>query len=336
MTTGQPRLYTDAVWEDVGREITRNRVARAYVAIAYLGHDAAELLAGLRAEDVLVCDASHDAIRLGMTSIHALEVLLERGVAVYSRAGMHAKCAAIGNRVVVGSANVSRTSAERRHEAVMAVTSQEMASQLRAFVKQMAASPGRQLGPTDLDVLAQIRVVAPRFPQGEARERPVVPQGAHVWLLPWDPHRPTQAEERDFKEATRMYTSSLHGSDKLDVLWWTGRLTVREGDYVCWLNPVDQHIGPPHKVFTLRRPSRGRRIGIYYVQRGDLRTLPNKKVREAFGAAWPSDDYEGHRLGGELVVALSNLAWRRESGRRIAGSAENSGSNRPARLQSGA
>ncbi|GAA1541875.1 phospholipase D-like domain-containing protein [Kribbella lupini] len=313
MTAGEPRLYTDAVWQDVSREITRDRAARAYAAIAYLGYDAGELLTGLRAEDVLVCDASRDAVRLGLTSVHALEVLLERGIAVYSREGLHAKCAAVGNRVLVGSANASRTSKERRHEAVVAITSQPMASQLRDYIKEMAASPGRLLRAADLEVLSGIQVVAPKFPKSEPRVRPVVPPGVQVWLLPWQPYDPTPAEERDFEDATSHSATALRGSDSLDVVWWSGRPAVKAGDYVCWGNPDDRYIGPPHEVFDLRKPLGGRQTGIYYVRRGDLKMLPTKQVRDVFGAEWPSNDYEGHRLNSELVTGLTTLGWQRLS-----------------------
>lgn len=309
MTIGSPVLYTGAVWDDLGRELARDRSTRAHVAIAYLGVDAADLLSGLRAGDVLVCDASDQAVRLGLTSVAALKQLHDRNVVLYSHEGMHSKCAQIGHRVLIGSANASKTSAERRSEAVVALTSPPVAADLRRHVTQLAASPGRRLTAEELDLLAAIPVRAVQFPVKAADSRPVLPPGATVWLMPWDHYTETRQEERESTTVIDTLAPGIARADTVDVVWSSHTDPLREGHYVCWMNPSDRFIGPPHRVKHLQTPARGRHSGIYYVQRGDLRNLPTSQIRDVFGHAWPASGYNHLKVPKHLLPALQNLPW---------------------------
>jgi hypothetical protein len=65
---------------------------------------------GFQAGDVLVVDASRRAIASGQTDAPLLRELDSRGVAVYSREGLHAKVLLLGAYSVIGSANMSGSS----------------------------------------------------------------------------------------------------------------------------------------------------------------------------------------------------------------------------------
>lgn len=103
-------------WSHITRAIG-TRGAR-YAAIAYLGHDAPELLP-LRAGDLLVVNASRAAIRAHATSPVVLAHYLDKGVRILSSPTLHAKVITTNRRAVIGSANASANSVYSEDAAVI-------------------------------------------------------------------------------------------------------------------------------------------------------------------------------------------------------------------------
>lgn len=68
--------------------------------------------------DVLVTDASDEAIKSGQTSASLLESALRRKATIASISGLHSKVYVFDRCAVIGSANLSRES-ERRTEAAL-------------------------------------------------------------------------------------------------------------------------------------------------------------------------------------------------------------------------
>ena len=77
------------VWPAIAKVLAP--AGRKLAAVAFLGADAPDLLASLRAGDLLVCDASPHALTAGATHPDALDALLTHGVDVRSLPHMHAK-----------------------------------------------------------------------------------------------------------------------------------------------------------------------------------------------------------------------------------------------------
>jgi len=90
--------------------------------------------------DVLVCDASHKAVSCGETDPNFLLQLLRKGVAIYSCEGLHAKCAVFDSVVLLGSANMSESSASRLVELAVLQRDSELAMKVQAFIGGLSNS----------------------------------------------------------------------------------------------------------------------------------------------------------------------------------------------------
>ncbi len=133
-------------------------------AIAYLGADAPRLLRGLKRGDVLVVNATKEAVAAHATSPHAIAALMQRGVAVSTSPRLHAKVIVTAEYAVIGSANASATS-EASHEAVVVTTEQAIMREVHKFVEALAIKA------TPLDEEdAPRRRVRPVSPAGMGRE----------------------------------------------------------------------------------------------------------------------------------------------------------------------
>jgi len=124
----------------------------ASVAVAYFGQEGAKLLP-LPKRSSLVVDASEATVKSGQTCPEELKKLTKRGVRVYSHQYLHAKVFVFGSTTFIGSANVSRHSAERLIEAVVATTDRKTVKASREFVQRLCL---QELGPEELDRLQEM------------------------------------------------------------------------------------------------------------------------------------------------------------------------------------
>ena len=90
--------------------------------------------------DVLVCDASRQAVSYGETDPNFLLKLFRKGVAIYSCEGLHAKCAVFDGVVLLGSANMSESSANRLVELAVLQRDAELAMKVQAFIGGLSNS----------------------------------------------------------------------------------------------------------------------------------------------------------------------------------------------------
>src|SRR4051794_4313038 len=89
-------LLSDNLWHKLSAqsaEHQRIRAAIAYVTAPYLD---------FRQGDLLVCDASDDAIKGGMTSASQLRSFVGNGAKVFSYSGLHSKVAVIDEQALRG------------------------------------------------------------------------------------------------------------------------------------------------------------------------------------------------------------------------------------------
>ncbi len=158
-------LIHGRVWSKLS-QATRASNARAFVAVAYFGEGAEELLK-LRKGSILVVDASDGAVKSGQTCPSALKRMAKDGVKVFSRSGLHAKVFVFGATAYVGSANVSKNSAKHLIEAIVAVKDRKIVSEARQFIRTSCIKP---LGPRELTRLSKI-YRKPRWQPGESSGR---------------------------------------------------------------------------------------------------------------------------------------------------------------------
>lgn len=108
--------------------------ARVYC-VAYVTQACDEMF---KPDDVLICDASRKAVSCGETDPKFLLRLLKRGVKVYSYEALHAKCAVFDDFVLLGSANMSESSACRLVELSVLQKSSRLARSVAAFIMDLS------------------------------------------------------------------------------------------------------------------------------------------------------------------------------------------------------
>ena len=173
-------LHTKGAWVAI-RSLVRKRPHRCQVAVAYFGVGASDLLP-LRSGSILVVDLSPRAVRSGQTKPAELSRLVKLGVEVYSVENLHAKVFVIGRTAIVGSTNVSGSSANRLIEAAVETSDKRVVSACRNFVLSLR---GEIATPQYLKTLQKL-YRPPKFGFGSASARghKPVPHHAPLWVVP--------------------------------------------------------------------------------------------------------------------------------------------------------
>jgi hypothetical protein len=126
------------VWSRVKAISDRSQTRTA--AIAYVTTDS---MIQFGAGDVLVADASDNAVACGETSATILKAAIDRGAEIYSCEGLHAKLIVFDGIVVLGSANLSERSERDLVEAAWITDDPTLVDEARSFVKRLAAQSQR-------------------------------------------------------------------------------------------------------------------------------------------------------------------------------------------------
>ena len=119
------------VWNNPEVVAAANAADARVFCVAYVTQACDEMF---QSGDVLVCDASRKAVSCGETDPRFLLRLLKRGVSVYSLEALHAKCAVFGDFVLLGSANMSESSALRLVELSVLQRNSRLATEVLAFI----------------------------------------------------------------------------------------------------------------------------------------------------------------------------------------------------------
>ncbi|WP_280474563.1 hypothetical protein [Nocardia asiatica] len=106
-------------------------------AIAYLGIDGPRLLRELRRGDLLVVNASKEAVASHATSPAAIATLMAPGVTGKTSARLHAKVAAIADHAVIGSVNAPAHS-QASDEAVVITDVKSLVREARNHIDAIA------------------------------------------------------------------------------------------------------------------------------------------------------------------------------------------------------
>lgn len=174
----QSLLINDDLWRALRETIKTS--GHVGVAIAYFGDAGASLLP-LRRDDRLVVDMSPATVKAGSTDPYEIEKLIKRGVQVFSRRNLHAKIVIADNKVLVGSANVSKTSREVLDEAAILTDDPIILRRAEEFLSRVCVEP---VLPRYLDQCKSIyrppRLGGKRSPPGKQGRRAV---HAKLWLV---------------------------------------------------------------------------------------------------------------------------------------------------------
>jgi PLD-like domain len=161
-------LVTGKVWSRLG-DIHKNTPRQAWVAIAYFGKGAANLLP-LKEGSQLVVNASDETVEAGQTCPADLIKLQRKGVRIFNYTRLHAKVYVFGTVAAIGSANASRNSANVLTEAMVLTTDRQIVNDAKEFVRSVAKN---EMGPDELRRLQKL-YREPRRPfAGEQRKPPL-------------------------------------------------------------------------------------------------------------------------------------------------------------------
>ena len=135
----------------------------------------------MRQGDILVTNAGDATIASGETSAKLLADLLAQGVELYGLDSLHAKLGVIGKHAVIGSANMSASSAGSLHEAVLVTTDDAIRAQVMATVSGLKDAAER-LDNDAIQRLLKIKVVR-RGGANRRLQKRVADAGHRTWLV---------------------------------------------------------------------------------------------------------------------------------------------------------
>lgn len=280
-------FLSQGIWPEITKTVHASR-KRCFVAVAYFGGGSSRLLP-LPKGSLLVVDASKRAVASGQTCPADLARLLNRGVIIYSVPNLHAKVFVVGRTAYIGSANVSKNSAEELIEAVVRTTEPGVVSTARQFVIDHCL---HELTPAVLKQLAAI-YRPPQVPGGgkgrprDTSSRPTLPR----LLL-------AQLEREDWSEREQqLHDKGLVVAKKLrkhprswvmDDFRQTGKCRYVVGDVVIQVTNEGNGrvmVTPPANVIHVLPPRRegNTTVSFVYLERPDRNRRQLKSLARALG-----------------------------------------------------
>lgn len=290
------KLVSDGLWADIKKLGSKNKPRSG--AVAYVTSDA--YLKFVRG-DVLVCDASDQAIRSGQTSAKVLRAACKRGARVYSSPGLHAKALVLGRIAVVGSGNMSESSASTLDEAAVITDDARAVVGVRTLVEQLAQ--GGDL--VDKDFIARIlKIKVRRALGGSRRRRSVKVRGPRAWLINLVPMKDDEHEdENEFVESEKKQA-------KKDT-----EFSDSDAGYVRWSgkSPFRKYAKPGDLVIKIWRPNSKSKRGTVYAPEPLLRRKDTNNVTHLF--------IEEYADGDETSIPFSSFSklWRQVGAGRAPG-----------------
>lgn len=297
MAAVSPRLHIHGLWSRLTALAQRSN--GAFVAVPYFSTGASKLLP-LKKGSTLVVRFDREAVSCGQVNPKEVIQLIKAGVEVHACANLHAKIFLFGSTVIVGSANVSSSSANSLIEAGVEVKARRFAATCRRFVESLA---GDKVG---LE-FARTMVRLYRPPQGESarhskarKVRRVLPRHSDLWLVPlvsmyWNDIDYVQ-EEAGWSRAEKALTNPRKSEIETFVWWGPGFLdSVKRGERVLMATKMDKRkvlVSPPGRVLDIRRyRDKSRRKAIVYLE------VPNDKRRRDMRAVLKSLGLVARALG---------------------------------------
>lgn len=150
------QFLTGDIWNEVNKLFTKRQ--RKIACIAYVTSEKLELSKG----DILICDASVFAIKFGETSAKTLDTYFSRGIKLYCNSQLHSKLLLTDKFLVIGSANLSKSSAEKLTESSVVTDNDILLSQTKAFCYNLIKE-STLLTRQEIDLLLKIDVVKRPF-----------------------------------------------------------------------------------------------------------------------------------------------------------------------------
>ena len=248
------KILSNGLWKTIRAQARKAK--RRKTAIAYVTKD----LIGYKRGDVLVTDASERAISSGETNAKLLRTLSKRGVCLYHCGDLHAKVLLFDDVAVIGSGNMSNSSAGVLVEAGVITDHASTVSGVASFIEQLIRQSDELLLPR-IAQLCKIKVVrwGGRGAGAKKKHRTnIAPIGNRTWLVGVYEliKEPTPAERKSINQATHVLNTRLNLSeDDFDWLRWSGRsrfaMECREGDSLIQIWRSRRAVKHPSEVLSV-------------------------------------------------------------------------------------
>jgi hypothetical protein len=207
-------LLSDNLWTTIKGLAEKCRAKRA--AVAYVTTDR---FVKFGQGDILVTDASDHAIATGQTSAQILARAHKRGAELYSLSDLHSKVILLDGTAVIGSANLSESSANALVEAAWVTNSPAAVGMVTSMVAQLAVEAD-VIDDAFLDRIQRIKVIAPGWRKGKAvraKNNVKIPQH-QTWIIAVELAR-ASAKEQKAIEAGEAIAERAISRDSSDVSW---------------------------------------------------------------------------------------------------------------------
>lgn len=225
-------ILTGNIWKQIASNV--NKAPRRFAAVAYVSSTAR---LNFRKGDVLICDASDRAIKSAETSAKVLRSLMRKGVDLYSMSDLHAKVVLFGKTALVGSCNLSISSAEELTELAILTDRKQLVAQATAFLYGLREI-SRRIDRSFLTRISKIKVNARRR-RRRRKPPPTTKFGNKVWIVSVKQLEENKyPKEQPFVQKAENKARQIVSDKSTDVSWirWTGkskfRSHAREGDIV--------------------------------------------------------------------------------------------------------
>lgn len=246
------QFLTGDIWKEVNKHLTRRQ--KKIACIAYVTSDKLQLSKG----DSLICDASTFAIKFGETSARTLQTYFNKGVKVFSNQQLHSKILLTDKFLVIGSANLSKSSAEKLTESSIVTDNDILIAQAKAFCHSLLEE-STLMNEEAIRALLKIKVVKRPFKtitKSKTRQKKF---GNRYWFV-----SATSLTDRTYdkiKEKVEEATASISKTTKIEeehisFLRWKAKTefstTAKEGDQIIVkFNNADNkrsYIYPPSAI----------------------------------------------------------------------------------------
>jgi hypothetical protein len=261
--------------------------------------------------DVLITDASDEAVKSGQTSAAVLKGAWKRKAEIVSIAGLHAKVYVFDRYAVIGSANLSKES-ERRTEAALVTDQPTVVSAARLLIEKLRAD-GDAVDEAFISRISELPVTRrpPLIGGKEKRSTDPVPRS---WLVGLKPTEEKEKERASVEEGLEEAEKLVSDEDS-SVSWirFRGnsrfRREAKEGDLIICIW-TETSKGTPdavchHAPILLRKDDADNDVTWLYVEEypdAEQTTLSWKQFKKLYDqvgapgkvSQWPSREIPRH------------------------------------------
>jgi phosphatidylserine/phosphatidylglycerophosphate/cardiolipin synthase-like enzyme len=234
------QFLTGDIWQKVNKLFARHQTKIA--CIAYVTSGNLQLTKG----DTLICDASDYEIKFGTTSAKILDSYFKKGVLIYSNQNLHAKLLLTDSFLVIGSANLSKRSAETLIESAVVTEDDILLSHVKSFCHNLIEEKGTvALTRKHIDRLLKIEVVKRAFKPGTKSKTRAKKFGSRYWYVSLgdlSDREYKRVEGRIDESKMRVIEKSEYSNDDISSIYFKNSTTfsslAKEGDQVMmnWQN----------------------------------------------------------------------------------------------------